>query len=484
MNIDFKVSSLLISESDIIDLVLDIVGDSGIGPTGATGPIGPQSMSDGTSTEPGLSFVFDNNTGLFRDLNLEWQTASVDILSEDPCTISEIAWGPEVGLFAFGGDDATCGLIYTSSDGLSWTSQVEVSSSVGTIVWAPELTKFVAISFNAAIIGESGTTWTTYAGPAAISDLTWAPELSLFVAIGGSGSAVSVDGITWTTKSEPDGRWKAIVWAPELSYFVAVGSFIFPEDKQITISPDGINWTTYIVGTLSLNDITWSSELGLLVAVCSGGEILTSSDAITWTTRDSGHSNRISSIVWAPELHLFRTTGSLPVQSYSFDGINWITETSSSRNTIVWAPELTRFLAGGTNVVNLSYNDIFTIFGASVDSDTKLQLTSNFINLQAPLVGTITSSSGPGAVSISGNIHEITTTGIGDALTLADGTPGQFLTITYVSESAGTDTAILTPTTLSGATTITFNTIGDTVCLVFGSVGGWYISGSNGVVIA
>lgn len=85
-----------------------------------------------------------------------------------------------------------------------------------------------------------------------------------------------------------------------------------------------------------------------------------------------------------------------------------------------------------------------------------------------------TASSGAGAVLITGSIHEITTTGTGDALTLADGAEGQELYIVYVAEGAGADTAILTPTNFGNGSTITFNAVGDNCTLKFTN-STWYV---------
>lgn len=93
-----------------------------------------------------------------------------------------------------------------------------------------------------------------------------------------------------------------------------------------------------------------------------------------------------------------------------------------------------------------------------------------------------TASSGPGAVAVTGRIHEITTTGTGDALTLADGAEGQRMSVVYVAEAAGADTAIVTPTNLAGAATIiTFNAIGDTAEMLF-TAGNWFVMGGSAVV--
>lgn len=98
------------------------------------------------------------------------------------------------------------------------------------------------------------------------------------------------------------------------------------------------------------------------------------------------------------------------------------------------------------------------------------------------IIGSIQSLSGPGAVNVTTGTTAFTSTGTGDALTLADGVSGQFKTIIYVAEGAGTDTGILTPTNLGGGTTITFNAVGDAVTLQF--VGSdWWVVGLRGAVV-
>lgn len=92
----------------------------------------------------------------------------------------------------------------------------------------------------------------------------------------------------------------------------------------------------------------------------------------------------------------------------------------------------------------------------------------------------ITSTSWAGAVAITGSVHEVTTTGTGDALTLADGTAGQRLSIIYVAEGAWADTAVITPTTLAGGTTITLNALWDSCDLVYSATGGRYVLGLGG----
>ena len=114
----------------------------------------------------------------------------------------------------------------------------------------------------------------------------------------------------------------------------------------------------------------------------------------------------------------------------------------------------------------------------------KLDVTGDFRNTARLISDGTTTSSGAGAVAVTGSIHEITTTGTGNALTLADGVEGQRLTVLYVAEGAGTDTAVVTPTNFGSGSTITFSTLGQSARLLFTN-GKWYADGDPfGALIA
>jgi hypothetical protein len=90
------------------------------------------------------------------------------------------------------------------------------------------------------------------------------------------------------------------------------------------------------------------------------------------------------------------------------------------------------------------------------------------------------SLSGAGAVDITNAYTNLTTTGATQALTLADGTVGEIKVIAHAVDGGS---AVLTPTTKIGFSTITFTAVGDTATLVYTSAG-WAIIGSRGVTIA
>jgi hypothetical protein len=96
------------------------------------------------------------------------------------------------------------------------------------------------------------------------------------------------------------------------------------------------------------------------------------------------------------------------------------------------------------------------------------------------VVGGVQSLSGAGAVDITNMVTSLTTTGVSQALTLADGTAGQLKVITHTVDGGS---AVLTPTTKIGFSTVTFAAVGDTVTLMY-TAAGWAIIGSRGVTIA
>ena len=88
--------------------------------------------------------------------------------------------------------------------------------------------------------------------------------------------------------------------------------------------------------------------------------------------------------------------------------------------------------------------------------------------------------SGAGAVNVTDAFTSLTTTGASQALTLADGSVGEIKVIVHTVDGGS---AILTPTTKIGFSTVTFTAVGDSVMMIY-TAAGWAIIGSRGVTIA
>ena len=139
-------------------------------------------------------FVGDDGTNsYYSEDGINWTSSSSYVMYS-------IAWSPSLGLFVGVGEQTASSspfLIYTSSNGTSWTQVYsDVSSSAyawyGSITWSRELNVFVcvyqqvsAINGMRVLISSNGTTWTS-PGSNIINafnggDLIWSPELKVFV---------------------------------------------------------------------------------------------------------------------------------------------------------------------------------------------------------------------------------------------------------------------------------------------------------------
>jgi len=101
-------------------------------------------------------------------------------------------------------------------------------------------------------------------------------------------------------------------------------------------------------------------------------------------------------------------------------------------------------------------------------------------NVTGDIFATNQALSGAGAVNVTDMLTSLTTTGAAQALTLANGTTGQIKIISHVVDGGS---AVLTPTTKIGFTTITFTNVGDSAILVY-TAAGWAIIGISGAVAA
>lgn len=92
-----------------------------------------------------------------------------------------------------------------------------------------------------------------------------------------------------------------------------------------------------------------------------------------------------------------------------------------------------------------------------------------------------TTLSGAGAIPITTSLVKYTSTGVSQALSLANGVDGQRLTIVHDVDGGS---GVLTPTTKTGFSTVTFTNAGDTVTLVYVTTRGWMVTGSYLATIA
>lgn len=131
-------------------------------------------------------------------------------------------------------------------------------------------------------------------------------------------------------------------------------------------------------------------------------------------------------------------------------------------------------LLSSQNLNHLSVNDFNVTNQLSVAGATTL---SGSLTASGAVIGAVQALTGAGAVSLTTLTTTIEGTATGTAYSLAAGTAGQVKIVVYVAEDSPADTAILTPNSLVGGSTIGFNDVGDAAVLVYTGTA-WAIAGA------
>ena len=136
--------------------------------------------------------------------------------------------------------------------------------------------------------------------------------------------------------------------------------------------------------------------------------------------------------------------------------------------------------ATGANF-RLTYNDAdgsaanYADFSMSSGGNLTIAPSGGLASITGGISTSVQSLSGPGLVTLTTGITEVTTTGVADALALANGVAGQEKTIIHGVDGGS---FVLTPTTKTGWSTYTSTVAGESITLVYLTTRGWIVKGS------
>ena len=133
-----------------------------------------------------------------------------------------------------------------------------------------------------------------------------------FVAVGDAGTVIaSTTGTNWT---KLESGTASNLWGIAFlnDQFVAVG------EKTVITSPDGLSWAAHSADA-NLRGVTFKH--GLYAAVELEGKILTSTNAVEWTSQPSGTTNDLYAI--SSDAHQFVAVGNNATILTGRDGTNW-----------------------------------------------------------------------------------------------------------------------------------------------------------------
>lgn len=228
-------------------------------------------------------------------------------------------------------------------------------------------------------------------------------------------------------------------------------------------------------------DVLWSSNVARLRAISSGSGV---NRALTISA--PGASVTLSATVGNINGGTEFVSGSTPVASSVGWAFSNFTSTATSGTTVGVRITPTYNQASGTAAnTDLQITRTETALGSGaqnlIAAGTTALGNQFVVNNRGGVSVSYQSLSGSGAVNVTNYSTELTSTGVAQALTLADGVAGQIKVIVHGVDGGS---MVLTPTTKTGFTTITFTNAGDAVTLQFFTTRGWIIIGIFGAVAA
>jgi hypothetical protein len=187
------------------------------------------------------------------------------------------------------------------------------------------------------------------------------------IAIPSSTQFILSNNRSWTNVScTADKAYQGMIWCDNLNgigYFIAGATNAESDNQQILTSTDGITWTrrNTPIGYSVIGNFAYSPSLRRVVGLAASNGYIYSDDGINWNavSRPDPLFSAFYAIEWSPELNIFVAaanggTTTKGVQT-SPDGINWTSRTApviGGSNAMSWSPELGIFcVVGGTTPV-------------------------------------------------------------------------------------------------------------------------------------
>lgn len=351
---------------------------------GAAGTTNIVTSTNGTTwsatTKPTSGDIYAFAYGASRYVAVGANSTNAILYSTDALTWSAVTTGPAVDMFdvAFGNSVfvavGTSGAIFSSSDGVTWTTRSAGANTFNKVIYANSL--FVAVGAAGRIYtSPDGATWTLQTSGTSnqLNDIVWSG--TTFCIVGNSGTVLtSTNGTTWTLISPSGGgtlnqvfwdgtkfvacvtangsgivwysstgaTWKAYQTVVPISatakYAYLGGKFIGQQTSFVQSSSDAKTWTLANAVAPVAQSITNTYKLGGMYYALSSTGLFQSSDGDTFTYVANSPVRQITAMAYGNGIWLFAVsvTSSPNCEGYytSTDGVNFTKSSDAQDITI------------------------------------------------------------------------------------------------------------------------------------------------------
>jgi photosystem II stability/assembly factor-like uncharacterized protein len=285
--------------------------------------------------------------------NMMFPTVSYELVNQ---TITDVATSGSV-IVAVG---AGGGYWRSADDGRTWargTIAAAGTATLNSVCFGKGM--FVAVSATGTIYTSAdGLTWTTVTPNGVSGALTLASFVGNVFLVAGTGGQIlaSPDGSAWSVASTGVANATINCFASVGSLYLAGGTGGF---LQVSTN-QGTSWSASSVGHTNPINAIAANPSGTIVVVGGTGttaNVSTSTDGSIWTTRSTTVAQARTSLIWSSALSLFMSGGLAGTVITSPDGTTWTTQ-SAAATAFTTSSAVIGLLDRGSAVVGINATGI------------------------------------------------------------------------------------------------------------------------------
>jgi autotransporter-associated beta strand protein len=285
-------------------------------------------------TPASFTLTVDDNDG-GREIGQQWVLRNPLPTNE---TLNDVAWSGSIAVAV-----GTHGTLMTSPDGITWTRRtLPVVTNLNAVTWTGE--EWVVVGDNGLVMTSVNTlNWELRSlnTGADIYDVVWT-HVSKLIAVGENGSlyvsipdyATDRTKLAWTLMNTGTAETLRAVASNAASGFLAVG-----DNGTMVTSANALAWTSFTQGSSHFYGA--AAKADLFVAAGVGGVTYTSADLLNWTLGSIGVINDTRDLHWTGSQFVASASGG--VIRLSSDGSTW-----TSGNSVITRRLESTILAGST----------------------------------------------------------------------------------------------------------------------------------------